>query len=133
MIYFELPGFWMNPAELYVLLACEQLLENVQPGMISSRLAPLKDKIRHLLGESGWRYATQPTHFACFPWTGLPRPGWNIPHRSKEPSKKSTGLPTPASEFSAAAQKATAHLRFSSHAEVQHWRQNVCTTTGIRL
>lgn len=50
---FELPGFWMNPAELYALLACEQLLENVQPGMITSRLAPLKDKIRHLLGESG--------------------------------------------------------------------------------
>ncbi len=50
---FELPGFWMTPAELYALLACEQLLENVQPGMITSRLAPLKDKIRHLLGESG--------------------------------------------------------------------------------
>lgn len=50
---FELPGFWMNPAELYALLACEQLLENVQPGMITSRLAPLKEKIRHLLGESG--------------------------------------------------------------------------------
>ena len=50
---FELPGFWMNPAELYALLACEQLLENVQPGMITTRLAPLKDKIRQLLGESG--------------------------------------------------------------------------------
>lgn len=50
---FELPGFWMNPAELYALLACEQLLENVQPGMITSRLVPLRDKIRHLLGESG--------------------------------------------------------------------------------
>ncbi|HET8802570.1 MAG TPA: YafY family protein [Marinobacter sp.] len=50
---FELPGFWMNPAELYALLACEQLLENVQPGMMTSRLAPLKEKIRRLLGESG--------------------------------------------------------------------------------
>lgn len=50
---FELPGFWMNPAELYALLACEQLLENVQPGLITSRLAPLKERIRHLLGESG--------------------------------------------------------------------------------
>jgi hypothetical protein len=28
-------------------------LEYVQPGMITSRLAPLKDKIRQLLGESG--------------------------------------------------------------------------------
>lgn len=51
---FELPGFWMNPAELYALLACGQLLDNVQPGLISSRLAPLKDKIRELLGESGY-------------------------------------------------------------------------------
>lgn len=51
---FELPGFWMNSAELYALLACGQLLDNVQPGLISSRLAPLKDKIRELLGESGY-------------------------------------------------------------------------------
>jgi len=50
---FELPGFWMSPAELYALLACGQLLDNVQPGLISSRLAPLKSKIRDLLGETG--------------------------------------------------------------------------------
>jgi len=50
---FELPGFWMNPAELYALLACEHLLENVQPGLITSRLAPLREKVRRLLGESG--------------------------------------------------------------------------------
>jgi len=50
---FELPGFWMNPAELYALLACEHLLENVQPGLLTSRLAPLKEKVRRLLGESG--------------------------------------------------------------------------------
>jgi len=50
---FELPGFWMNPAELYALLACEHLLENVQPGLITNRLAPLKTRIRDLLGESG--------------------------------------------------------------------------------
>ncbi|MBE0486944.1 hypothetical protein [Marinobacter sp.] len=50
---FELPGFWMNPAELYALLACEHVLENVQPGLIANRLAPLRVKIRDLLGESG--------------------------------------------------------------------------------
>ena len=50
---FELPGFWMNPAELYALLACEHLLENVQPGLVATRLAPLKQKIQQLLGESG--------------------------------------------------------------------------------
>ncbi|NOG31259.1 hypothetical protein HLB35_04840 [Halomonas sp. TBZ9] len=39
---FELPGFWMKPAELHALLACEQLLENVQPGLIAFHLSPLK-------------------------------------------------------------------------------------------
>lgn len=50
---FEMPGFWMNPGELYALLACEQLLENVQPGLLASRLAPLKSRIRNLLGSTG--------------------------------------------------------------------------------
>jgi len=50
---FELPGFWMNSAELYALLACEQLLEQVQPGLLGDRLTPLKERIRNLLGESG--------------------------------------------------------------------------------
>jgi len=50
---FELPGFWMTPTELYALLACEQLLENVQPGLITNRLAPLKERVRYLLGQAG--------------------------------------------------------------------------------
>lgn len=50
---FELPGFWMNSSELYALLACERLLESVQPGLMAQRLAPLKERIRKLLGESG--------------------------------------------------------------------------------
>lgn len=50
---FELPGFWMNASELYALLACEQLLETVQPGMMSHRLAPLRSRIRNVLGEAG--------------------------------------------------------------------------------
>ncbi|MFE8070765.1 YafY family protein [Marinobacteraceae bacterium S3BR75-40.1] len=50
---FELPGFWMNPGELYALLACEQLLEAVQPGLVAHRLAPLKARVRDILGEAG--------------------------------------------------------------------------------
>jgi len=50
---FELPGFWMNASELYALLACEQLLESVQPGMMAHRLAPLRTRIRNVLGEAG--------------------------------------------------------------------------------
>lgn len=50
---FELPGLWMTPAELHALLACEHLLENVQPGLIASHISPLKKKVQQLLGESG--------------------------------------------------------------------------------
>jgi predicted DNA-binding transcriptional regulator YafY len=32
---FELPGLWFNAGELYALLASEQLLETVQPGLLS--------------------------------------------------------------------------------------------------
>lgn len=50
---FELPGLWMNATELHALLACEQLLESVQPGLMAPRLAPLKARIRKLLTEAG--------------------------------------------------------------------------------
>ena len=46
---FELPGLWFNASELYALLASEQLLETVQPGL----LGPLKSRIRALLEKSG--------------------------------------------------------------------------------
>ncbi|XOZ32989.1 helix-turn-helix transcriptional regulator [Halomonadaceae bacterium KBTZ08] len=50
---FELPGFWMNASELHALLASEQLLEAVQPGLMTPHLAPLKNRIRELLGDDG--------------------------------------------------------------------------------
>lgn len=50
---FELPGFWMNSSELYALLACEQLLEAVHPGLMSHRLAPIRQRIQSLLGDAG--------------------------------------------------------------------------------
>ena len=50
---FELPGLWFNPSELYALLACEQLLEQVQPGLLSPLLRPLRRRIRELLAHSG--------------------------------------------------------------------------------
>ena len=50
---FELPGFWMNASELHALLASEQLLEAVQPGLMTPHLSPLKERIRELLGDDG--------------------------------------------------------------------------------
>ncbi len=50
---FELPGIWFNETELHALLAMEQLLDGVQPGLLGSSIAPLKTKVRKLLGEGG--------------------------------------------------------------------------------
>lgn len=55
---FEMPGLWMNPGELHALLACEQLLESVQPGLLAPQLGPLKSRIRQMLGHSGHNYKT---------------------------------------------------------------------------
>jgi predicted DNA-binding transcriptional regulator YafY len=50
---FELPGLWFNASELHALLAAEQLLEAVQPGLLAPQLEPLKARIRKLLEKSG--------------------------------------------------------------------------------
>lgn len=50
---FELPGLWLNHSELYALLAAEQLLEDVQPGLLRPKVGPLRARIRNLLGSGG--------------------------------------------------------------------------------
>lgn len=50
---FELPGLWFNQSELHALLASEQLLEAVNPGLLGPSLGPLKARIRGLLAQSG--------------------------------------------------------------------------------
>lgn len=46
---YQLPGLWFNASELQALLAAQQLLEGVQPGLLDSHLQPLKRKIDELL------------------------------------------------------------------------------------
>ena len=50
---FELPGLWFNASELYALLATDQLMEAVQPGLLTPYIGPLKARIRSLLQQSG--------------------------------------------------------------------------------
>lgn len=50
---FELPGLFFNESELFALLASEQILEAVQPGILAPKLGPLRARIRQLLAESG--------------------------------------------------------------------------------
>jgi len=46
---YELPGIWFNASEVYALLAMEQLLEQMQPGILAPRLAPLRARLAQLL------------------------------------------------------------------------------------
>ncbi|MES1925873.1 WYL domain-containing protein [Salinisphaera sp. T31B1] len=47
--HFELPGLWFNASELVSLLAMDQLLETLQPGLLSSDLAPMRKRLERIL------------------------------------------------------------------------------------
>lgn len=46
---YELPGLWFNPDEILALLACQQLLDQMQPGLLTPMLKPLRSRIDKLL------------------------------------------------------------------------------------
>lgn len=48
---FQLPGLWFTPSELLALSAAHKLLEEAQPGLLDSQLAPLKNRIEKLLDQ----------------------------------------------------------------------------------
>ncbi len=50
---FALPGLWFNASEVYALLTTEHLLENLQPGLLSPHIEPLKNRVRELLAQTG--------------------------------------------------------------------------------
>ena len=53
MPQYSLPGLWFNEAELHALLSMESLLAGLQPGLLGKHLAPLRRRIRDLLGRGG--------------------------------------------------------------------------------
>lgn len=48
---FELPGFWFNQSEAYALLTMQQLLSDLEPGLLAAHVAPLKARLSMLLEE----------------------------------------------------------------------------------
>lgn len=46
---YELPGIWFNASELHALLSVQQLLTEVQPGLLDRQLSPLRERIGKLL------------------------------------------------------------------------------------
>lgn len=45
----ELPGLWLAPDELVALATMQHLLAGFAPGVLADRLAPLKERLAHLL------------------------------------------------------------------------------------
>lgn len=47
----ELPPLGFTAAEIFALLACQEVLQRLQPGMLDSELAALRRKLKQLLGK----------------------------------------------------------------------------------
>jgi predicted DNA-binding transcriptional regulator YafY len=47
--HYQLPGLWFNTGEIQALLTMDALLENLQPGMLSNQVDPLRSRIQLLL------------------------------------------------------------------------------------
>ncbi|MBL8384048.1 MAG: YafY family transcriptional regulator [Burkholderiales bacterium] len=48
----ELPGLWFNSSEAYALLAMQQLVKEIEPGLLAGQVEPLKARLRALLGST---------------------------------------------------------------------------------
>jgi predicted DNA-binding transcriptional regulator YafY len=48
---FQLPGLWFNTSEIQALLSMDALLENLQPGVLSKHIEPLRSRVRMLLDD----------------------------------------------------------------------------------
>lgn len=46
---FELPGLWFNSREIHALLTMHQLIDELQPSLLTPHIEPLKDRIESLL------------------------------------------------------------------------------------
>ncbi len=49
----ELPGLWFNQEELLALITVQQLLEQLEPGLLGSKLKPLKERLSQLMTKHG--------------------------------------------------------------------------------
>jgi len=54
---YALPGLWFNESELHALLAIEDMLEAIQPGLLAKHIAPLRKRLDALLGKG--KYAAE--------------------------------------------------------------------------
>ena len=48
---YELPGLWFNSSEVIALLTMQQLLRNLEPGLLAEHVEPLLTRLQTILGE----------------------------------------------------------------------------------
>lgn len=48
---YELPGLWFNASEVIALLSMQQLLKNLEPGLLAVHVEPLLTRLRAIMGE----------------------------------------------------------------------------------
>jgi predicted DNA-binding transcriptional regulator YafY len=53
----ELPGLWFNSSEIHALLAFHHLLDNLQSGLLTPHIAPLKKRIQALIEKDDHSFA----------------------------------------------------------------------------
>src|ERR671924_683831 len=53
---YELPGLWFSADEGYALRSMHTLLAELEPGLLEPHIAPLKERVRAILGgEPAWK------------------------------------------------------------------------------
>jgi predicted DNA-binding transcriptional regulator YafY len=54
---YELPGLWFNASEVHALLTMQQLLTNLQPGLLEPHVGPMLERLRGIVasGEHSWQ------------------------------------------------------------------------------
>ncbi len=53
---FELPGLWFSTEELHGLLICQQILQNISPGLLSQQIDSLQNRINLMLNRENSRH-----------------------------------------------------------------------------
>lgn len=49
----ELPGLWFSQEEILALVTIQQLLEQLEPGLLGTKLRPLQDRLTQLMDKHG--------------------------------------------------------------------------------
>jgi predicted DNA-binding transcriptional regulator YafY len=51
----ELPGLWFNASEVHALLSMQQLISNIEPGLLAPHIEPLKTRLLAILAQDDFQ------------------------------------------------------------------------------